>query len=249
MGYHMFRDLEQNAPLKDAVTQAGLKPVAWVNQSAMLDRDISKKDWVHDPPFDCDPVKLAKWIEDNIPDDADIGYLDLESPMVYPFNARSKRCYEDAIGAAKFIRPRMEWGVYSMVHRPLSWRTPGVPWKHWLNGIYPLCDFACPSLYPRSGKWTDDLLERWSIDNAHADAILNDQGAFPQLAFVRPNWKSNGGDGQMVPLDWWIIWLRRLDRRGVPVCLFMDKHEQEDMIEFVPYIQAVGALKAEVGTR
>lgn len=241
MGYHMIMDLQGD--LSEVVTEAKLTYIPWIRQSAILNRDNSKDDWVKDPPYDCDVEKLAAEIEEKVPENAPLAYLDLETPMGQPFNSRSLACYQDAIGIAKDLRPRTEWGIYSMVHRPLTWRSPGVPWSHWLNSIYPLCAFACPSLYPRAGRWTNNLAERWLMDMDITWLILSDQDAFKSLAFVRPRWKSNSGDGRFVPLDWWTNWLMSLGRRGIAVCLFMDGSEQENMVEqFTPYIQAVGAM-------
>ena len=247
MGYHMFRDLELNTNLSDAVTKAGLTFIPWINQSSVLERDISKDDWVKDPPYDCDVEKLATEIVEKVPENAPLAYLDLETPMRRPFNRRSLAVYQDAIGVAKEVRKRTRWGIYSMVHKPLSWRTPGVPWTHWLNGIYPLCDFACPSVYPRAGRWETYLSERWMLDVEHAQLILNDQAAFPRMAFVRPRWASNGGDGQFVSLGWFTNWILALDRDGIAVCLFMDKQEKQNMVEqFLPYMEAVGNLTTKI---
>ncbi len=242
MGFHMIQ--EPDAALKLALEQSGMTFIPWIRQSAVLYRDISKDDWVKDPPYECDVAKLTKEIAELIPEDAPFAYLDIETPMSQPFSARSLAVYQDAIGVARNARLRTKWGIYSMVHKPLTWRNPGVPWSHWRNGIYPLCSFGCPSLYPRSGKWTYDLNERWKIDTAVFDTILSDEGEFPQLAFVRPRWASNGGDGQFVPLDWFKFWLDTLERRGIAVCLFMNGTEQSDMVEeFVPYMKAVGAME------
>ena len=247
MGYHMITDLQGD--LFEVVTQAKLTYIPWIRQSAILERDISKDDWVKDPPYDCDVEKLAVEIEEQVPENAPLAYLNLETPMLEPFGARSLACYQDAIGIAKDLRPRTQWGVYSMVHKPMTWRTTGVSWTNWLNGVYPLCDFACPSLYPRSGRWSNDPAERWRMDVDISWLVLSDQNAFRHLAFVRPRWKSNGGDGRFVPLDWFTNWLLSLDRRGIAVCLFMDSSEQENMVEqFTPYIQVVGSLTAEINS-
>ena len=246
MGFHMIRDLEQNTRLADAVTKSEMTFIPWINQSAVLKRDTAKGlAWVIDPPYDCDVEKLAVEIEERVPDDAPLAYLDIETPMREPFSARSLAVYQDAIGVAKEVRKRTRWGIYSMVHKPLSWRTPGVPWTHWLNGIYPLCDFACPSLYPRAGRWAENQDERWRMDMEHSALVLNDQDAFSRRAFVRPRWASNGGHGQFVPLDWFTNWIHTLDRDNIAVCLFMDNHEQQNMVEqFEPYMQAVGKLRS-----
>ena len=250
MGFHMVRDLDQNEKLGKAIEKAGLNFIPWLNQSAVLKRDTSKgKNWVKDPPYDCDVLKLETEIAKYVPADAEYAYLDIESPMREPFSARSLAVYQDAIGIAKEVRNRTKWGIYSMVHKPLGWRTPGVSWGHWLNSLHMLTDFSCISVYPRSGHWTDSLDERWWNDLRHSDLIINNdmglQGFQGRLAFVRPRWASNGGDGQFVPIEWFRRWIDMLNRDGIAICLFMNKHEQENMLEeFLPYIHMIGELES-----
>lgn len=233
--YHITRDLDSIGPkLREAFEDVPFMP--WLNKSHVLKRQ-DHGDWSQ-PPFELDENKIRQNVERFFFDEegralGPYAYPDLEPPITEATDVKELDIFRHLSFLIKTIRgmSRIKLGLYSTLHRPFYWQTPGVPFHFWHASIDDYYDWIGMSLYNRSKmstpreKIADDLDRVKSYIDFYEDGRRHGKEV---MAFISGAFKD--GTNQPIPMEHFEVYIKgviRLIKEPLVFVWFGSEYDQD----------------------